>query len=222
MQPVARELRPALPVLNSALERGIPVTDRSVGFYGRLQPALVSLRDLMEDPATGIALRGLTANSTTLAPQLRYLGPYQTVCNYWTYFFTFLGEHVSQNGPYGYSQRALDQEHRPAGEQPEHHGLGAAGERRGLPRAEPPARRSRPPPRDPLQRRDRRVRERGLRERPARLSAQAGALQRAGPRHRHRPAHPGEPGPDLHRASRGCRAGQTFTREPETGGVHAP
>jgi ABC-type transporter Mla subunit MlaD len=106
MQPVARELRPALPELNSALERGIPVTRRSIDFYGDLQPALVSLRDLMEDPATPIALRGLTANVTTLAPQLRYLGPYQTVCNYWTYFWTYLGEHVSQEGPYGYSQRA--------------------------------------------------------------------------------------------------------------------
>jgi hypothetical protein len=106
MQPVARELRPALPDLNSALERGIPVTERSVDFYGDLQPALVSLRDLMEDPNTGIALRGLTANATSLKPQLRYLGPYQTVCNYWTYFWTFLGEHVSQRGPYGYSQRA--------------------------------------------------------------------------------------------------------------------
>jgi hypothetical protein len=106
MQPVARELRPALPDLNSALERGIPVTERSVGFYDDLQPALVSLRDLMEDPGTGIALRGLTADVTSLKPQLRYLGPYQTVCNYWTYFFTFLGEHVSQDGPYGYSQRA--------------------------------------------------------------------------------------------------------------------
>jgi ABC-type transporter Mla subunit MlaD len=106
MQPVARELRPALPDLNSALERGIPVTERSVDFYGDLRPALVSLRDLMEDPATPIALRGLTASVTSLQPQIRYLGPYQTVCNYWTYFFTFLGEHVSQEGPYGYSQRA--------------------------------------------------------------------------------------------------------------------
>ena len=43
---------------------------------------------------------------TTLAPQLRFLGPYQTVCNYWNYFFTYLGEHVSQRGPFGFSQRA--------------------------------------------------------------------------------------------------------------------
>ena len=106
MRPVARDLRPTLPVINDAIETGIPVTRRSVRFYGDLKPTLVSLRDLARDPGTGIALRGLTANVTTLQPQLRFLGPYQTVCNYWNYFWTYLGEHVSQRGPFGYSQRA--------------------------------------------------------------------------------------------------------------------
>ncbi len=106
MQPVARDLRPALPEVNDALETGIPVTRRSVRFYDDLEPTLVSLRELSRDPGTGIALRGLTANATTLQPQLRFLGPYQTVCNYWNYFWTFLGEHVSQSGPVGYLQRA--------------------------------------------------------------------------------------------------------------------
>jgi hypothetical protein len=106
-QPLTRELRPALPLANAALETGIPVTRRSVGFYGRLRPTLVSLRELMSDPNTGIALRALTANVTSLQPQLRFLGPYQTVCNSWNYFFTYLGEHVSQRGPHGFSQRAL-------------------------------------------------------------------------------------------------------------------
>jgi len=106
MQPVAARLRPTLPLINDALETGTPVTRRSVGFYGDLRPALVSLRDLMEDPATGIALRALTDTVGSLKPQLRFLGPYQTVCNYWTYYLTFLGEHVSQDiGPFGYSQR---------------------------------------------------------------------------------------------------------------------
>jgi len=105
-QPVARELRPTLPVINDAIETGIPVTRRSVRFYGDLKPTLVSLRELSRDPGTGIALRGLTANATTLQPQLRFLGPYQTVCNYWNYFWTYLGEHVSQQAPFGYAQRA--------------------------------------------------------------------------------------------------------------------
>ena len=84
----------------------MPVVRRSPGFYEDLRPPLVALRDLSEAPSTGIALRGLTATATTLKPQLRYLGPYQTVCNYWNYFWTYLGEHVSQDAPVGYSQRA--------------------------------------------------------------------------------------------------------------------
>jgi hypothetical protein len=71
-----------------------------------LRPTLTSLRELARDPATGVALRALTATVTSLQPQLRFLGPYQTVCNYWNYFWTYLGEHVSQSGPFGFSQRA--------------------------------------------------------------------------------------------------------------------
>ena len=221
MQPVARELRPALPVLNSALERGIPVTERSVGFYHDLQPALVSLRDLMEDPNTGIALRGLTATSTALKPQLRYLGPYQTVCNNWTYFWTFLGEHVSQEGPYGYSQRAAIKS---SGQQTSSPGsMGAAHPANGEGYVE----QSRP------------------RGDPAHLHAMAynAAIDEAGnadcengqrgyPKRLARfsgpelnivtdPHIPGNQGPTYTGIPR-VPKGQTFTREPETGAVHAP
>jgi ABC-type transporter Mla subunit MlaD len=105
-RPVARELRATLPLINPALERGIPVTRRSVGFYEDLKPTLVSLRDLMTDPATGIALRALGGTSHTLQPQLKFLGPFQTVCNYWNYWWTFLAEHLSAESGQGYSQRS--------------------------------------------------------------------------------------------------------------------
>ena len=32
----------------------------------------------------------------TLNPMVRYLGPYQTVCNDWNYFWTYLSEHISE------------------------------------------------------------------------------------------------------------------------------
>ena len=105
MQPVARALRPTLPRINDALETGTPVIRRSVRMYRDLKPTLVSLRDLMRDPGTGPALRGLSATSRTLEPQIRYLGPFQTVCNYWTYFFTYLGEHFTSEAPFGLAQR---------------------------------------------------------------------------------------------------------------------
>jgi ABC-type transporter Mla subunit MlaD len=106
MRPVARELRPTLPLINPALARGIPVTRRSVGFYEDLEPPLRSLRDLATDPASGIALRALGGTARTLNPQLRFLGPYQTICNNWNYWWTFLSEHLAAESGRGFSQRA--------------------------------------------------------------------------------------------------------------------
>jgi virulence factor Mce-like protein len=103
------ELRGALPTLNSALRIAVPVTQRTVttNTYPKLQDAMTALRDLAQAPTTNAALRGLTATDTTLNPQLRYLGPYVTVCNDFNSFFTFLGEHFSEPDPSGTSQRAL-------------------------------------------------------------------------------------------------------------------
>ena len=64
-----------------------------------LKGALTALQDLAEAPGTNLALRALTATVTTLNPQLRYLGPYVTVCNYWNYFWTFDGEQFSEDDP---------------------------------------------------------------------------------------------------------------------------
>jgi len=221
MQPVARELRPALPDLNSALERGIPVTRRSVGFYDDLQPALVSLRDLMEDPSTGIALRGLTATATTLKPQLRYLGPYQTVCNYWNYFWTFLGEHVSQEGPYGYSQRAAIKS---AGQQTSSPGsMGAARPANGEGYEEASRFRGDPvhlhgtPYNAAIDDEGNADCENGQRGYPKRLARFSGPDLNIVTD----PHIPGNQGPTYAGIPR-VPEGQTFTREPETGEVHAP
>ena len=66
-----------------------------------------ALRDLAEAPGTNAALRGLTATVTTLNPQLRFYGPYVTVCNSWNYFWTYLAEHFSEPDTTGSAQRAL-------------------------------------------------------------------------------------------------------------------
>ncbi|MGI8512402.1 MAG: MlaD family protein, partial [Solirubrobacteraceae bacterium] len=72
----ARELRAALPEINPALETGTPVLRRAVEPNDKLQDVLRALRDLVEDPATNQALRGLTVTVNTLNPTLRFLGPY--------------------------------------------------------------------------------------------------------------------------------------------------
>ncbi|HEX2084103.1 MAG TPA: hypothetical protein VHF89_00340, partial [Solirubrobacteraceae bacterium] len=93
--------------LNRALEVGTPVQRRSVQLNDELQETMVALRDLARDPTTNGALRGLTATVTTLQPQLRYLGPFITGCNYWNIFWTTVAEHFSAPDPIGQSQRVL-------------------------------------------------------------------------------------------------------------------
>jgi ABC-type transporter Mla subunit MlaD len=101
------ELRRGLPALNGALRVGVPVTQRSQALYSDLQGALGALLNLAQAPTTNAALRGLTATVGTLQPQLRYLGPFITVCNYWNTFWGFVSEHLSAQGPTGSEQRAL-------------------------------------------------------------------------------------------------------------------
>ena len=101
------ELRGALPDINPALETGTPVLKRSVSTNRALKDVLTAARSLIQAPGTNTALRGLVATVTTLNPQLRYLGPYQTVCDYWNYFWTRTAEHFSESDPTGSTQRAL-------------------------------------------------------------------------------------------------------------------
>jgi ABC-type transporter Mla subunit MlaD len=103
----AGDLRPALPVINSALEVGTPIVRRSAQLNTKLQGALNALYDLASAPETNAALRGLTATVTTLQPQLRFLGPYVTVCNSWNFFWTLAAEHQTAPTAAGQAQRAL-------------------------------------------------------------------------------------------------------------------
>ncbi len=107
LKSATRELRGALPTLNSALRVGTPVTRRSPELFEELEPTFVSLRKLSEAPTTNGALRGLGATVTTLQPQLRFLGPYITVCNSFTSLWTFAAEHLSAPNATGSEQRAL-------------------------------------------------------------------------------------------------------------------
>jgi hypothetical protein len=52
-------------------------------------------------------LRGLTATVGSLNPQVRFYGPYVTVCNSWNYFWTYIAEHFSEPDNTGSAQRAL-------------------------------------------------------------------------------------------------------------------
>lgn len=101
----ARELRRSLPAVNSALRAGTPVLRRLPEFTDDLEGSLDALRELAQSPTTDITLAGLTDTMRTLNPTLRWLGPHQTVCNYFTYWWTFLSDHLSEEDATGTVQR---------------------------------------------------------------------------------------------------------------------
>jgi phospholipid/cholesterol/gamma-HCH transport system substrate-binding protein len=103
----AVELRRALPDVNGALVAATPVQRRLTQLDQPLQGALDALDRLVRAPATNGSLRGLQATIGTVAPQVRFLGPYITVCNDWNFFWTMAAEHLSASDDTGSSQRAL-------------------------------------------------------------------------------------------------------------------
>jgi ABC-type transporter Mla subunit MlaD len=105
--PATAELRGALPTVDRAVEVGTPVLARSDKLNDQLRKTLDTVRDLASAPGTNAALRGLTATVETLNPQLRFYGPYVTVCNGPNFFFTYLAEHFSEPDSTGSAQRAL-------------------------------------------------------------------------------------------------------------------
>jgi hypothetical protein len=102
----ARDLRVALPTINDALEVGTPVVRRTPELNFLVQDTLAEVKRLAEAPTTNEALRAFTHTVSILNPLVRYLGPYVTVCNYWNYFWTYLGEHLSEKDNTGTAQRA--------------------------------------------------------------------------------------------------------------------
>jgi virulence factor Mce-like protein len=105
VQGTARELRASLPSINSALAAGIPVLRRTPQFTDKLEGTLKAVRDLARSPTTDPSIAGLTDTMKTLNPTLRYLGPHVTVCNYFTYMWTFLADHLSEEDTTGNAER---------------------------------------------------------------------------------------------------------------------
>jgi virulence factor Mce-like protein len=105
--PATAELRGALPTLNRAVKVAIPVNKRAPQLNEELGKTLDQLRELAQAPGTLPGVRGLGATVATLNPQLKFYGPYVTVCNSPNYFFTFLAEHFSEPVTGGSAQRAL-------------------------------------------------------------------------------------------------------------------
>ena len=107
LAPATGSLRRALPVINPAIEAGTTTLARTPSLNRGLQQVMGALRSLALAPATNVALNALSDTTGTLNPMVRYLGPYVTVCNDWNYWWTYLSEHISEETTFGFAQRAL-------------------------------------------------------------------------------------------------------------------
>ena len=90
-----------------AIEAGTQTLQRTPSLNANLQQVMTALKGLAQAPGTNVALNGLVSTVNTLNPMVRYLGPYQTVCDDWNYWWTYLSEHISEQTAFGFAQRVL-------------------------------------------------------------------------------------------------------------------
>jgi virulence factor Mce-like protein len=95
LRPAVSELRSGLPAINSAIAAGIPTVGQTVPFNKNLGKTLSAANSLFSNPNTILALRDLRTTLRVTAPAVQFISPYQTVCNYATFFFDALSDHWS-------------------------------------------------------------------------------------------------------------------------------
>jgi virulence factor Mce-like protein len=107
MGPVATEMKVALPKAARALRVGAPVLLEVPTLYRETEGVFRALDDVAANPSTLLALQQLDDLLDVGAPLVDHVAPYQTVCNYWNYYWNALGEHASEKVPQGTGQRVL-------------------------------------------------------------------------------------------------------------------
>ena len=105
LRPGVQAVRAALPTLNDALEVGTPVLRDTPPVNAELARTFISLRRLVDVPQTKTTLLRLRDTFGEAGPLARWVAPFQTVCNYWNYWFTWLPEHLTERDSIGYTQR---------------------------------------------------------------------------------------------------------------------
>jgi virulence factor Mce-like protein len=105
--PATEDLKQSLPYINPALVAGARTLGETPVLNSGLKQVMTSLKSLAEDPGTNVALNGLLSTVNLLNPMVKYLGPYQTVCDEFNYTWTYLADVVSEPTTFGTAQRGL-------------------------------------------------------------------------------------------------------------------
>jgi ABC-type transporter Mla subunit MlaD len=107
LRPGVHELRRALPDLNQAVLLGSRVLPRTVQMNTDLQDVMTKLDQLIEDPHTLTSFNRLGDTFNLVADAGPKIVPAQTVCNYFTYWTTFITSHFALPTPFGYAERVI-------------------------------------------------------------------------------------------------------------------
>ncbi len=114
LTPATASLKQSLPDINPALEVGTTTLKQTPALNSKLQGLMNSLQSLAQDPMTNVSLNGLINTVDLLNPMLRYLGPFQTVCDDWNYDWSDLADVVSEPTTFGTAQRGMFMSANPA------------------------------------------------------------------------------------------------------------
>jgi virulence factor Mce-like protein len=107
LQPGTALLPTTLPLVNAALKAGVPAFRETPALGSDLEDLFRAAEDLGDNPNTLLALKDLRQAVHVTKPAIQAVAPYQTVCNYFVYFFNPLGTHQSSTVPGGTSERIL-------------------------------------------------------------------------------------------------------------------
>jgi ABC-type transporter Mla subunit MlaD len=107
LRPGVSDLRATLPVLNDAIRIGTPVLADTPRTNRDLESVFAELNQLVTQPTTKLTLRRLEDTFDTARPLGEHIVPAQTVCNYLTYWGTFLPESLSDRDQVGYAHREI-------------------------------------------------------------------------------------------------------------------
>jgi len=107
LHPGTAALPGAVPTLNEAIVAGNPILERTPEFSRSTRAVLRELLLTVQQPQTKITLERTGEALRSAKPLLAHVAPAQTVCNYFNYFTTFLGEHLSSRSTLGFQQRNI-------------------------------------------------------------------------------------------------------------------
>ena len=107
LRPGVRDLRISLPVLNGAIAAGARTLPRTVQMNEDLEDVMVELEQLVDEPKTKSTLIRLEDFLDEVNSAGQFIVPYQTVCNYWSYWFQYLPEHFSGEDAFGLHERLI-------------------------------------------------------------------------------------------------------------------